>query len=286
MGDAGAIFRAALASAGHSDLADIATTLRRGEGDAPRTGEDSHRDRAGPADETSPEGRPRMKLQATVPFQQPVAFGGYAPPDRSSAPPPFVHRHPQEISASYAAAPPAIGSRPHDAYLEDDESRPSAPGPLLSTIVPRKPRRLLRVGVSVVVGIIAAVATYAAVVRLRSANATNEPAVTATPPPAPGASTAPLAATSAPLGDAGPGPSVSASAAASAAPVASSTAAKTVTAAPKRRPRRVPKPPVTPASAATPAPPPPPAVEPAPAPPPPPPPPRVPQDSVPRMEDP
>ena len=166
MGDAGAIFRAALANAGHPDLADIATTLRRHDSDAlPRSprgeaagfaGAASHG--AGSADETSPEGRPRMKMQSTVPFQQPVPPGAYAPPVRSSAPPPFVHRHPQEISASYAAAPPAIGSRPHDAYLDDDESRPSvAPGPLLSTIIPRKPHRLLRFIVSISVGILAGV---------------------------------------------------------------------------------------------------------------------------------
>ncbi|GEM_PF-590392 len=192
-----------------------------------------------------------------------------------SGPPPALHGSFPMPEAAHASVPPPHGI----ASVPPAPARPalatSAPGPLLSTIVPERQNGPLRVLLPIVVGGAAGLATWALVVHQPDANASRPSAVDAA-----SASTAEA--------DASPPASASAAESASVAPVGSlppapPTSSASASTPPKPRPRPKPqKKPAPPPATATATPTEPPATEPAPPSPPPTP---VPTDSLPTKDD-
>ncbi len=277
--DTAALFRTALANTGFvADESSSARTLPRF--DARATEADARSASSRPASASAPAGSARpvaghphrahppaptaFSLARTAPgigtsapeilvpdaAPAPHAFPS-APPAHaltsSSVPPKYPSTVPfaQSSAGSVARTPRPPGGRPSLA--------PEQPGPLLSTIVPKKPRSgsLLRALVPIFVGILAGVVTYVVVARQRAASASH--ASTTTPSTSASAVVSPSAL---PAGAVAPEPSstpaasaASAVPAASAAPAVSSAPNTTTNTRKTRKPR--PKPTSAPATPAT-----------------------------------
>jgi eukaryotic-like serine/threonine-protein kinase len=280
--DPGEIFRAALANAASATRAvvdddDVTTQfLSKKDEDGPRGARTNTAIGLGPGaappNDATFAASPKAKQSVTTQPLGPVVHPSATPPGSASFP---------TVSAPAGAPPKFASYGPPQREIDGRPSLPpEQPGPLLATIVPDKPRRALRIAISIAVGVLAGVATYAIVVRLRTANASRPtaevPTVTASVSASASASAIPMMSASAP-----PPPSPPVAVASSAPVAAASSSAPPVPHPPKKR-RKPPKPaPVTSTTSTAAPPPPPPEPEPAPTSAPAP----TPQDSLPRKEE-